>query len=130
MVQHAADLFEQNIGLALENSPRSPKEKAAAIAEHEQYEAVLRRLGARVTVLEAMPRVMARAAKAIKPGINAQYVYQRSTFNVIQRSEDRYQYENSNFESLQINTDLEVWMLFGSPLKVSIRSMIPSLKRC
>ncbi len=53
----------------------------------------------------------------IKPGVNGQYIYQRVTFNLVQRVKDRYQYENSNMESMEVNTDLESWMNFGGKVK-------------
>jgi len=49
----------------------------------------------------------------LKPGVNGQYLYQRQTFNLIQRKEDRYSYENSNLQFLQIGVDLESWLTIG-----------------
>lgn len=53
----------------------------------------------------------------MKPGVNGQYIYQRVTFNLVQREKNRYQYENSNMESMELNTDLESWMNFGGRVK-------------
>jgi hypothetical protein len=50
----------------------------------------------------------------ILPSLNVQHIFQKTTFNLIERDADRFQYENSNLETLQVNTSLDMFLKLGN----------------
>lgn len=63
---------------------------------------------ARLRVLRGViPLVDSGSTKwVIAPSVNGQYYFQETTSNLVNRQQDSFKYENSNLESMQLNTEL------------------------